>query len=184
MAETYCDALNHMKPENAALHKAYHDHQYGFPIMDDNELFGRLILEINQAGLNWTTILRKQENFRKAYSNFQIKKIAGYKEKDISRLLADAGIIRNRLKIEAVITNANTILAIQKKYGSFLNWLDQHHPMSKEEWTRLFKNTFRFTGGEIVNEFLISTGYLPGAHQKSCPIYKKIMHAHPAWKRK
>jgi DNA-3-methyladenine glycosylase I len=93
----------------------------------------------------------------------------------------DAGIIRNRLKINAAIENAKIILHIQKEFKSFEHWLDHHYPKTREEWTKLFKQTFRFTGGEIVNEFLMSTGYLPNAHEESCPIYKKIIKAKPAW---
>lgn len=178
---SYCSYIGSMKPEEQILHKAYHDQQYGFPIDDDHELFCRLILEINQAGLSWTTILKKQESFRKAYHHFNIKKIAGYKDRDIKRLLNDAGIIRNRLKINAAIENAKTILVLQKEYGSFKNWLLFHHPKSREAWTALFKKTFRFTGGEIVNEFLVSTGYLPGAHDASCPVYKKVKKTNPPW---
>jgi DNA-3-methyladenine glycosylase I len=133
-------------------------------------LFERLILEINQAGLSWITILKKADNFRKAYSNFKIERIAKYTEKDRARLLEDAGIIRNRLKVNAAIVNAQKILELQKEYGSFKKWLDKHHPLTKDEWTKLFKRTFIFTGGEIVNEFLMSTGYLPGAHTKDCPV--------------
>ena len=170
-----------MKPDDLAVHKPYNDLHYGFPIQDDNELFCRLVLEINQAGLSWTTILKKQESFRKAYHNFNIKKVAGYKEKDFNRLMNDAGVIRNRLKINAAIENAKAILAIQKEHGSFKNWIDKQHPLSKAEWVKVFKKTFRFTGGEIVNEFLQSTGYLPGAHDESCVIYKKTIKAKPAW---
>jgi DNA-3-methyladenine glycosylase I len=179
---SYCKAIDTMKDEDRLLHQSYHDKHYGFPIEDDNELFCRLILEINQAGLSWTTILKKQETFRKAYHNFDIKKVALYKEKDIQRLLNDAGIIRNNLKIIAAIENAKTILSLQKEFGSFKKWIDHHHPKTREEWTKLFKKTFRFTGGEIVNEFLLSTGYLPGAHHESCPVYNKIIKAKPAWK--
>lgn len=181
---SYCAAIPRMKDTDAALHKTYHDLHYGFPIPEDNELFCRLILEINQAGLSWTTILKKQDSFRKAYSNFDIRKVAAYKQKDVERLLADAGIIRNRLKVNAAIENAKTILQIQKQHGSFKNWLDEQHPLSKDEWTKLFKKTFRFTGGEIVNEFLMSTGYLSGAHQEDCPVYKKVIKAKPAWLKK
>ena len=173
-----------MKPDELSVHKTYHDTQYGFPIHDDNELFCRLILEINQAGLSWTTILKKQEGFRKAYHNFEIKKVASYKEKDTKRLLNDAGIIRNRLKVNAAIENAKTILTLQKEFGSFKKWLAQHHPKTREEWTKLFKQTFRFTGGEIVNEFLMSTGYLPGAHDSVCAIHKKVLKAKPMWNEK
>ncbi len=181
---TYCSVIGNMKPADQELHKPYHDLQYGFPIEDDNELFGRLLLEINQAGLSWTTILKKQDSFRKAYHDFNIKKIAAYKEKDTARLLNDPGIIRNRLKVQAAIENAKTILVLQKQYGSFKKWLDAMHPLSKEAWTKLFKQTFRFTGGEIVNEFLVSTGYLPGAHDTHCPIYKKVIKTKPAWTKK
>ena len=181
LLNTYCGAISRMKPGDHDVHKLYHDLHYGFPIENDDELFCRLILEINQAGLSWTTILKKQESFRKAYHQFNIKKVAGYKGKDVQRLLNDPGIIRNKLKVNAAIENANTILQLQKQFGSFKNWLDQQHPKSKQEWTMLFKKTFRFTGGEIVNEFLVSAGYLPGAHHNACPIYKKVLKAKPAW---
>jgi DNA-3-methyladenine glycosylase I len=180
---SYCEFISKIKKEEVSVHKEYHDKQYGFPILDDNELFCRLILEINQAGLSWTTILNKQENFRKAFHNFEIKKVAAYGGKDIARLLNDAGIIRNRLKVNAAVENAKTILQIQKEAGSFKAWLDNHHPKSKDEWTKLFKKTFKFTGGEIVNEFLVSSGYLQGAHDERCPVFKKALKAKPAWSR-
>ncbi len=178
---SYCQAISSMKPQDQVLHQVYHDQHYGFPIRDDNELFGRLILEINQAGLSWTTILKKQTNFRHAYHQFDIRKVAAYKQKDIQRLLNDEGIIRNKLKIRAAIENAQTILLLQKQYGSFKKWIDVHHPLPKEAWVKLFKKTFYFTGGEIVNEFLMSTGYLPGAHEKKCPIHQKVLKQKPAW---
>lgn len=181
MASTYCDFISTLEPNN--VHRTYHDTAYGFPIQNDNELFERLVLEINQAGLSWTTILNKQDNFRKAYHRFNIKKIARYGEEDRQRLLADAGIIRNRLKIDAAIHNAKVILQLQKEYGSFKGWIDHHHPKMKDEWVKLFKKTFRFTGGEIVNEFLMSTGYLPGAHIHSCSINKKTIKAGAQWAR-
>jgi DNA-3-methyladenine glycosylase I len=170
-----------MSEEKKGIHKTYHDQYYGFPIHDDNELFCRLILEINQAGLSWETILKKEASFRKAYSNFNIKKVAAYTEEDRERLMADPGIIRNRLKINAAIENAKTILQLQKEYGSFEKWLELQHPKTKEEWVKLFKKTFKFTGGEIVNEFLMSAGYLPGAHTTGCAIYKKVQQAKPLW---
>lgn len=178
---SYCQAIEQMSGERKALHKAYHDHLYGFPIHDDNELFGRLILEINQAGLSWETILKKEAAFRKAYDNFDLQKVAAYTETDRERLMADAGIIRNRLKINAAIENAKTIVQLQKEFGSFEKWLEINHPKTKEEWVKLFKKTFRFTGGEIVNEFLMSIGYLPGSHSEDCSIYKKIAKAKPMW---
>jgi len=174
-----------MQPEERkSLHKNYHDNRYGFPIHDNNELFGRLIMEINQAGLSWETILKKETSFRKAYSNFNIKKIAAYTEADRERLLADAGIIRNKLKVNAAIENAKTILELQKEFGSFEKWLESHHPKTKDEWVKLFKKTFRFTGGEIVNEFLMSIGYLRGAHSENCPVHKEILKHKPMWEKK
>lgn len=180
---SYCTAVTLMKQEDQKVHKHYHDKLYGYPISDDNELFCRLILEINQAGLSWTTILKKEVGFRKAYHNFDIKKVASYKERDFTRLMNDPEIIRNRLKINAAIENAKTILIIQKQFGSFLDWLNHHHPLSKAEWVALFKKTFKFTGGEIVNEFLMSTGYLPGAHDEDCIVFKKILKTNPKWMR-
>lgn len=147
---------------------------YGVAIESDDELFERLILEINQAGLSWNTILNKQQNFKKAFHNFNIKKVAKYTDADRARLLLDAGIIRNRLKVDAAIHNAGVILTLQKEHGSFKQWLDMHKGQSKEEWVKLFKKTFRFTGGEIVGELLMSTGYLPGAHVKTCKFCKEI----------
>ena len=177
MASTYCDyVLNKGKD---TVHRHYHDTEYGFPIHDDNLLFARLILEINQAGLSWETILKKKDNFFKAFDNFNIEKVARYTDVKKAKLMQDAGIIRNRLKIEAAIENAKSIKKIQKEFGSFQKWLDGHHPKTKEEWVKLFKQTFRFTGGEIVNEFLMSTGYLPGAHSEDCPVYKKLMKQKP-----
>lgn len=179
---TYCNYVN-SHPEDL-FNKTYHDTQYGFPLDDDNLLFERLILEINQAGLSWITILKKADNFRKAYRGFDIAKVAKFGAKDRARLLADAGIIRNRLKVDAAIENAKRIQKLQKEFGSFKGWLAAHHPRTKEDWTKLFKKTFVFTGGEIVNEFLMSTGYLPGAHTKNCPIYKKVASLRPAWMRR
>lgn len=182
---SYCTAIESMQSdEKKALHKKYHDLHYGFPIHDDNELFGRLIMEINQAGLSWELILKKEQGFREAYSNFNIAEVAAYTETDRERLLADAGIIRNRLKINAAIENAKTILQLQKEYGSFEKWLDHNHPKTKQEWVKLFKKTFRFTGGEIVNEFLMSIGYLPGAHSTVCKIHQEILKHHPKWAQK
>ena len=180
--KSYCEFVNTL--ENNNVHKLYHDTAYGFPIVNDDELFERLVLEINQAGLSWTTILNKQEHFKNAYHQFNIKKVAAYKEKDIERLLKDAGIIRNKLKVNAAIHNAQVILQLQKEFGSFKKWLDHHHPKTKEEWVKIFKQTFKFTGGEIVNEFLMSIGYLRGAHIENCKIHQSIKKQHPAWFKK
>lgn len=173
---TYCEYINTLSGIQQDLHKEYHDNHYGFPIENDNELFERLMFEINQAGLNWILILKKQENFRKAFDGFNIDKVAGYVEKDFERLMNDPGIIRNRLKINAAIDNAKTIQKLRAEFGSFSLWLDMKakEADSLEKWTKVFKKTFKFTGGEIVNEFLMSTGYLPGAHGPDCPVYKRI----------
>jgi DNA-3-methyladenine glycosylase I len=177
--KSYCEAIEHYDPSN--VHRIYHDSKYGFRIEEDDELFELLILEIFQAGLSWTTILNKRENFNHAFHRFNISKVAAYQEVDTQRLLNDAGIIRNRLKINAAIHNANVILQMKEEFGSFRNWLDHHHPLLKPEWVKLFKRTFKFTGGEIVNEFLMSCGYLPGAHIEDCPIFKNAIQSNPPW---
>lgn len=173
---TYCDYIKTITGDQLKLHKDYHDNHYGFPIDNDDELFERLMFEINQAGLNWILILKKQHNFRKAFDNYNVDVVSNYEENDIIRLINDSGIIRNKLKINAAVENARAILKIRKDTGSFKNWLDIHSEKtdSLENWTKLFKKTFKFTGGEIVNEFLMSTGYLPGAHSIDCPVYYKI----------
>ncbi len=183
MAEThpYCAYVDTLDENN--VHRHYHDHEYGFPIPSDDELFGRLLLEINQAGLSWTTILNKKDNFRKAYAGFKIDVVANFSEKDRERLLADASIIRNRLKVNAAIHNAQVIRGLQQEHGSFTAWLDQHHPKSREAWVKLFKKTFKFTGGEITNEFLMSSGYLPGSHSDTCPVMQRIKEENPPWMR-
>lgn len=178
---TYCEYIRR-HPEDT-LNKAYHDQEYGFPLRSDAALLERLALEINQAGLSWNTILRKKDAFHHAFDGFDLDKVAAYAEADTARLLADAAIIRNRLKVAAVIENAHRLLLIRAEYGSFQTWLDAHHPLNKDEWTKLFKKTFVFTGGEIVGEFLLSTGYLPGAHDHDCPVYAEILTLKPAWKR-
>ncbi|WP_020569859.1 DNA-3-methyladenine glycosylase I [Neolewinella persica] len=181
MENSYC-ALMPALPEDH-VHRRYHDFEYGFPIANDNELFGRLILEINQAGLSWLTILNKQDNFREAYAGYDINTVAHFNETDRARLLADAGIIRNKLKVNAAIHNANVILRLQQEFGSFKAWLDHHHPLTREAWVKLFKKNFKFTGGEITNEFLMSAGYLAGAHDPECPVYGETVVAGPAWRR-
>jgi DNA-3-methyladenine glycosylase I len=188
---TYCDVA-----PGHEWHGPYHDTEYGFPLTDDAALFERLVLEINQAGLSWLTILKKREAFRRAFHSFDPERVARYGARDKRRLMADAGIIRNRLKIDATIANAQTVLRLRERHGSFAKWLDAHlfvendgqrstvnRQRSRDEWVKLFKQTFRFTGGEIVGEFLLSTGYLPGAHRESCPVYRRILRLRPAWKR-
>jgi DNA-3-methyladenine glycosylase I len=176
---TYCEAI--LAGRLAEVHVRYHDTEYGFPLTGDAGLFERLILEISQAGLSWQTILRKRESFRAAYSGFDIDRVAAFTARDQKRLLNNPGVIRNQLKIVAAIDNAQRLRAIRKEHGSFRNWLDHHHPMELPDWVKLFRRQFRFAGGEIVREFLLSCGYLRGAHQESCPIFAKVAAANPPW---
>lgn len=164
-------------------HGPYHDLEYGFPVVDDSALFERLVLEINQAGLSWLTILKKRSAFRKAYAGFSIDAVARFDARRREKLMSNPGIIRNRLKIEAAVENAKRLRAIRKSSGSFATWLDQHHPLDKDAWVRLFRKTFVFTGGEITGSFLLSIGYLPGAHDRTCPIYAKTVRAGAPWPR-
>ncbi|GHO44732.1 DNA-3-methyladenine glycosylase I [Ktedonospora formicarum] len=165
------------------FHQVYHDSEYGFPLTTDAALFERLALEINQAGLSWLTILKKKEHFHRAFDGFDLDRVSAYGTREEERLLNDAGIIRNKLKVRAVIENARRLVVIREQHGSFVAWLDAHHPLDREQWRKLFKKTFVFTGGEIVNEFLMSTGYLSGAHNESCPIYHQISTLNPPWMR-
>ena len=174
---SYCSAVRTTAIDE--WNRVYHDTEYGFPLTSDAELFERLMLEINQAGLSWLTILKKREGFRNAYAGFEVRKVAHFGDKDRERLMADSSIIRNRLKIDAAIHNAQVI----QQLGGFAKWLDAAHPLPLEGWSKLFRKTFRFTGGEIVREFLMSTGYLPDAHDADCPVHRKILKLKPAWSR-
>lgn len=172
----YCEAA-----KNHPVHGPYHDQEYGFPLSDTNSLFERLCLEIFQAGLSWLTILKKKENFHCAFDGFDLTTVAAYGDADRMRLLSDPGIIRNRLKVDAIIANANQILTLEKSHGSFAAWIAAHHPRKKGEWVKLFKKNFKFTGGEITGEFLMSIGYLPGTHSPDCPTYRIIAKLSPPW---
>lgn len=176
MSTHYCDYA----PQDP-VHVAYHEKEYGWPETDENRLFERLVLEINQAGLNWGLMLKKREGFRNAFDNYDLDRIAAYDDADRQRLLSDAGIIRNRLKVNAVIHNAQVVRSFRDSHGGFAKWIAANHPMTKPEWVKLFKKTFKFTGGEITGEFLMSIGYLPGTHREDCPIYGKIAKRKPAW---
>ena len=178
----YCEFANGLPENSDNPNRHYHHCCYGFPIDNDNELFERLVLEINQAGLSWTLMLKKQANFQAAYAGFDVAAVAAFDEADRARLLADAGIVRNKLKVNAAIHNAQQILRLQAEYGSFKRWLDAHHPQALPAWVKLFKQQFKFVGGEIVNEFLMSTGYLPGAHSQDCPVWARVAAANPPWR--
>lgn len=172
----YCDfAPNH------PVHAAYHDKEYGFPVKSDRVLFERIALEIMQAGLSWETVLRKRRALNLAFDRFNPAKVALYGAGERKRLLADEGIIRNKLKIDAIIHNARKIVEIKETHGSFAKWLDLNYPRDKSSWVKLFKGQFRFMGDEIVGEFLMSTGYLPGAHREGCKIHKKIKKLAPSY---
>ena len=178
---SYCSDVNNGKLNY--YHKYYHDNIYGFPAKTENELFGRLVLEINQAGLSWDIILKKEKGIKNAYREYSFFKIAKFNNNDIQRILKDSDVIRMKRKIEAIIYNAKKIVSITEKHDSFKRFLDIHHPLNLSAWILVFKSEFKFVGKEICKEFLISTGYLKGAHEKSCPIYKKVIKENPMWLR-
>lgn len=174
------------------LYVAYHDTEWGVPVHDDKVLFEFLILEGMQAGLSWITILRKRENFRKAFDNFNAEKIARYKEPKLKKLMQDAGIIRNRLKIAAAVKNAKGFLAIQKEFGSFAKYMWQfvdHKPITgKLKSYRsapartgisdaiskdLKKRGFSFVGSTIIYAHMQATGMV-NDHEVSCFRYKEV----------
>lgn len=159
------------------LHGPYHDTEYGVPQRDETVLFERLCLEIFQAGLSWELVLKRRPGLRAAFHGFAVDRVAAMGEADTARLLADPRIIRNRLKVAAVIDNARRVQALRASHGGFASWLDAHHPLPKADWVRLFRRSFRFTGGEITGEFLMSLGYLPGAHAPGCPAGARIRGA-------
>lgn len=172
----YCDiAPGH------PFHGPYHESEYGFPNRDESVLFERLSLEIMQAGLSWLIVLRKRAAMAEAFAGFDADRVAGFGEADVARLLGDAGIIRNRRKVAAIIENAGRIRALRTSHGGFADWLDAHHPRGKKAWIRLFKSTFLFMGDEVVGEFLLSLGYLPGAHRADCPVAGRIAALPPPW---
>lgn len=176
MGQSYCDVA-----PGDPWHGPYHDNEYGFPIEAEDALFERLVLEINQAGLSWLTVLKKRAAFQRAYHGFKVDRIARYTDRDRVRLMGNPEIIRNRLKIDAAIENARRLCGLRTEFGSFSGWLAAHHPRDKAGWVREFRRSFVFVGGEIVGEFLMSTGYLPGAHRPGCPVYKRIARLRPPW---
>lgn len=173
---SYCDYA----PDDP-VHQNYHATEYGFPTTEESVLMERLALEIFQAGLSWGIVLKKRAATFDAFDRFNVDKVSAYGDKDVERLLGDAGIIRNRLKVNAIIHNANVIKSMRDSHGSFAGWIDAQHPMPKPDWVKLFKKTFKFTGGEITGEFLMSIGYLPGTHHENCPIYSKVTKLNPPW---
>lgn len=166
----------------------YHDEEWGVPVHDDQVLFEFLILEGAQAGLSWTTILKRRENYRKAFLNFNVKKVSALTARDVTRLMKDEGIIRNRLKIESTISNAKAFLAVQKEFGSFDKYiwsfvngkpLRKNHksmpattPESDLMSKDLKKRGFRFVGSTICYAYMQACG-LVNDHEKTCFRYKK-----------
>lgn len=174
----YCDVA-----PGHPVHRPYHDEEYGFPLADDNALFERLSLEIFQAGLSWLLVLNKRPGLVRAFAGFEIARVAGFGDDDVARLLADAAIIRNRRKVAAIIDNARRLEALRAEYGGFASWLDTHHPRPLAAWVKLFRSRFAFMGEEVVKEFLLSIGYLPGAHRPDCPVFAVIARHDPPWTR-
>ncbi len=174
----YCDVAS-----GHALHGPYHEREYGFPSGDESVLLERLALEIFQAGLSWLIVLKKRPTILAAFDGFDADRVAAYGAAERARLLDDAGIIRNRRKIDAIIENAGRLKDLRASHGGCAGWLAAHHPREKEAWVKLFRETFRFTGVEVVNEFLMSLGYLPGAHRPDCPVYARIAALDPPWMR-
>jgi DNA-3-methyladenine glycosylase I len=156
---------------NDTLLSEYHDKEWGKLIKDDNKLFERMTMEVFQAGLSWKIILIKREAFNKAFAQFDIKKVARFKEPQIRKLLDDKSIIRNSRKIYATIYNANSILEIQKEYGSFYNFvkkLDINVDIVKQ-----LKKYFKFMGKETATCFLMGCGRIKAQHDKNCFLYSK-----------
>ena len=178
--------------EGDDLYEAYHDNEWGVPVYDDATLFEFLILETFQAGLSWITVLRKRENFRKAFDNFDYKKIANYNQDKIDELLLDAGIIRNKLKIKATITNAQSFIKIQKEFGSFSKYIwgfVDGKPIKNECISMqdipattaisdvlskdLKKRGFKFVGPTVVYAHMQATGMV-NDHVKGCFRYDEV----------
>ena len=172
----YCEIAN-----GHPIHGPYHDNEHGYPQKCDSTVFERFSLEVMQTGLSWLIILKKRSHIQNAFSKFCIDKVSKFQQEEVNSLMKNDGIIRNKRKITAIIENARKIQILRKQFGSFINWVDYHHPLSQDDWVTLFRENFKFAGYSVTTEFLMSTGYLPGAHKKSCPAYKKIKLLNPPW---
>ena len=166
----------------------YHDEEWGVPVHEDKVLFEFLILEGAQAGLSWTTILKRRKNYRKAFKNFDVRKVSKMTAQDVKRLMQDEGIIRNRLKIESTITNAFAFIEVQNEFGSFDSYvwsfvnakpIRRHHkqlPATTPESDKLSKDLkkrgFRFVGSTICYAYMQACG-LVDDHEKNCFRYKR-----------
>ena len=154
------------------LMERYHDKEWGVPLKNDDQYFERLTLETFQACLSWRTILLKRQAFRRTFENFSISKVANYTERDVKRLLNDKSIIRNRLKINSAIYNANVFIQLKKELGSFKKWLDTIDVKDRNVHG-VFKEKFKFMGPEIVRSFLMSVGKIQECHEKGCWKFKE-----------
>lgn len=178
--------------EGDELYEKYHDTEWGVPVYDDDKLFEFLILETFQAGLSWITVLRKRENFRKAFDNFDYTKIAKYNQDKIDALLQDSGIIRNKLKVNATITNAQAFMKVQEEFGSFSNYfwaftggkpiknaftklseIPANTPLSDKISKDLKKRGFKFVGTTVVYAHMQATGMV-NDHITSCFRYNEV----------
>lgn len=178
--------------EGNALYEAYHDEEWGVPVYDDDTLFEFLILETFQAGLSWITVLRKRENFRKALDNFDYKKIANYQHGKIDTLLQDAGIIRNKLKVNATVSNAQAFMKIQEEFGSFSKYIWEfvagkpvknalkdykdapaNTPLSDAISKDLKKRGFKFVGSTVIYAHMQATGMV-NDHEIKCFRYNEV----------
>lgn len=176
------------------LYTAYHDQEWGVPVHDDRVLFEFITLEGAQAGLSWITILKKRENYRRAFDNFDVQKVARYTPAKIEKLLLDAGIVRNRLKVESTVSNARAFIAIQKEFGSFAayiwQWVDGAPVVNRPQTIRdvpartelsdriskdLKKRGFRFVGSTIIYAHLQATGVV-NDHLVGCDFHPEKQH--------
>ena len=175
-----------------SLYESYHDEEWGVPVYDDDTLFEFLILETFQAGLSWITVLRKRENFRNAFDHFDYTKIANYTKKKIDSLLLDGGIIRNNLKINATVSNAQAFIKVQEEFGSFSNYIWsfidgkpiinklKHYkdaaantPLSDTISKDLKKRGFKFVGTTVVYAHMQATGMV-NDHEVTCFRYNEV----------
>ena len=178
---------------SSELMMKYHDEEWGVPIHDDRKLFEFMVLDTFQAGLSWSTILNKRENFRKAFDNFQAEKIARYSDTKIQKLLNDEGIIRNKLKIHGTVNNAKNFIKIQKEYGSFdkFIWQFTGYKTIKNSWKdvkqipprtaqsdamseALYEKGFKFVGSTICYAFMQATGMV-NDHLVKCHRYNSSL---------
>ena len=174
------------------IYEAYHDEEWGVPVYDDDTLFEFLILETFQAGLSWITVLKKRENFRKAFDNFDYKTIADYGQDKIDELLQDAGIIRNKLKVNATVSNAKAFIEVQKEFGSFSDYIwgftdgkpikntlknykdaPANTPLSDQISKDLKKRGFKFVGTTVVYAHMQATGMV-NDHEVGCFRYNEV----------